>query len=254
MEKLRKPLESILFVSWCTPDDHCNIQISQQCESCRGMWEQQSKPSDLGWTGLHPDLGAARLGLDLPGPARILMLDCLYTVIFERGAVRALQKNAPVFEVLAIETLLRDSASPEDRSHVGALQVLVTALRSKRPSRGHFLRADAVLAVGRSRCEGQEGRTYWEVRVILPLSTHLQARSNSPSAFLVCRVRDLLNSEAGGDALSSCSFTSCRRDSRRRCCRHDSRLRSWTSEFLERTEEETETTTPWTTSFTTLDQ
>ena len=26
----------------------------------------------------HPDLGAARLGLDLPGPARILLLDCLY--------------------------------------------------------------------------------------------------------------------------------------------------------------------------------
>ena len=42
------------------------------------MWEQQSKPSDLGWTGLHPDLGAARLGLDLPGPARILVLDCLF--------------------------------------------------------------------------------------------------------------------------------------------------------------------------------
>ena len=78
MEKLRKPLESILFVSWCTPDDPCNIQISQQCASCRGMWEQQSKPSDLGWTGLHPDLGAARLGLDLPGPARILVLDCLF--------------------------------------------------------------------------------------------------------------------------------------------------------------------------------
>ena len=76
MEKLRKPLESILFVSWCTPDDPCNIQISQQCASCRGMWEQQSKPSDLGWTGLH--LGAARLGLDLPGPARILVLDCLF--------------------------------------------------------------------------------------------------------------------------------------------------------------------------------
>ena len=37
--------------------------------SCRGMsqWEQQSKPSDLGWTGL-----------DLTGPARILVLDCLF--------------------------------------------------------------------------------------------------------------------------------------------------------------------------------
>ena len=79
MEKLRKPLESILFVSWCTPDDPCNLQISQQCASCRGMCEQQSKPSDLGWTGLHPDLGAARLGLDLPGPARILVLDCSFS-------------------------------------------------------------------------------------------------------------------------------------------------------------------------------
>ena len=27
-----KPLEPILFVSWCTPDDPCNIQISQQCK------------------------------------------------------------------------------------------------------------------------------------------------------------------------------------------------------------------------------
>ena len=72
--------------------------------------------------------------------------------------------------------------------------------------------------------------------MILPLPTHLQARSNSPSAFLVCRVRDLLDSEADVDALSSCSFTSCRRDYRRRCSRHDSRSRSWTSEFLERTE------------------
>ena len=51
---------------------------------------------------------------------------------------------------------------------------------------------------------------------------------NNPSAFLGCRVRDLLDSEAGGDALSSCSVTSCRRlrDSRRRSCRHDSRSRS----------------------------
>ena len=41
------------------------------------MWEQQSEPLDSGWTGLHPDLGAARLGLDLPGPARSLVMDCL---------------------------------------------------------------------------------------------------------------------------------------------------------------------------------
>ena len=75
--------------------------------------------------------------------------------------MRTLQKNAPVFDVLAMETLPRDSASPEDCSHVGTLQVLVTALRSKRPSAWTLLRADAVLAVGRSRCEGQEeGRTY----------------------------------------------------------------------------------------------
>ena len=47
--------------------------------------------------------------------------------------------------------------------------------------------------------------------MILPLPSHLQARSNTSMAFLVCRVRDRLDSEAGGDALSSCSFTSCRR-------------------------------------------
>ena len=32
MEKLGKPLESILSVSWCAPDDPCNIQITQQCK------------------------------------------------------------------------------------------------------------------------------------------------------------------------------------------------------------------------------
>ena len=31
-----------------------------------GMWEQQSKPSDAGRTGLHPALAAARLGQDWP--------------------------------------------------------------------------------------------------------------------------------------------------------------------------------------------
>ena len=40
------------------------------------MREHQLKPSDL--AGLHPDHAAARLGLDLPGPARILVLDCLF--------------------------------------------------------------------------------------------------------------------------------------------------------------------------------
>ena len=45
------------------------------------MLELQSRTSDLGCTGLHPDLGPARLGLDLPGLARILLLDCLCTYI-----------------------------------------------------------------------------------------------------------------------------------------------------------------------------
>ena len=115
--------------------------------------------------------------------------------------------NAPVFEVLAMETLPRDSASPEDCSHVTSFGDCAS-LKETLP-RGPFLRADAVLAVGRSRCEGQEGRIYWEVSVILPLRTHLQARSNNPSAFRVCWVRDRLDSEAGGYELSSCSFTSC---------------------------------------------
>ena len=53
--------------------------------SCRGMWEQQSKPSDLGCTGLHPDLGAARLSLDLPDPARILVLDCLFMTCLRKA-------------------------------------------------------------------------------------------------------------------------------------------------------------------------
>ena len=41
------------------------------------MWEQQSSIRIWAGTRLHPDRGAARLGQDLPGPARILMLDCL---------------------------------------------------------------------------------------------------------------------------------------------------------------------------------
>ena len=53
---------------------------------------------------------------------------------FQERSCSSSAKNAPAFEVLAMETLPRDSASPEDCSHVGALQVLVTALRSKRPS------------------------------------------------------------------------------------------------------------------------
>ena len=44
------------------------------------MWEQQSSIRIWAGTRLHPDLGAARLGQDLPGPGCILMLDCLYVL------------------------------------------------------------------------------------------------------------------------------------------------------------------------------
>ena len=57
------------------------------------------------------------------------------------------------------------------------------------------MRSDPVLAVRRSRCEGQESSTSLEVSVVLPLPAHLQARSNTPSAFLFCRVRRRLDSE-----------------------------------------------------------
>ena len=53
---------------------------------------------------------------------------------FRERSCSSSEKNVPVFEVLAIERLPRDSAPLEDCSHVGALQVLVTALRSKRTS------------------------------------------------------------------------------------------------------------------------
>ena len=59
MEKLGKPLESILFVSWCAPDGHYNIQLSQQCK-LQGH--------------VDPEIQALRCGLD-----RIIVLDCLYT-------------------------------------------------------------------------------------------------------------------------------------------------------------------------------
>ena len=53
---------------------------SVACDRCRrlGMWEQKSSIRIWAGTRLHPDLGATRLGKDLPGPARILMLDCLF--------------------------------------------------------------------------------------------------------------------------------------------------------------------------------
>ena len=41
------------------------------------MWEQQSSNRIWAGTRLHLDLGPVRVGQDLPGPARILMLDCL---------------------------------------------------------------------------------------------------------------------------------------------------------------------------------
>ena len=47
----------------------------------KDMWEQQSSIRIWAGTRLHPDLGAARLGQDLPGPARILMLDCLFNQV-----------------------------------------------------------------------------------------------------------------------------------------------------------------------------
>ena len=43
----------------------------------KDMWGQQSSIRIWAGTRLQPDLDAARLGQDFPGPARILMLDCL---------------------------------------------------------------------------------------------------------------------------------------------------------------------------------
>ena len=43
------------------------------------MWEQQYGICIWAGTGLHTDLSVAHPGQDLPGPARILMLNCLFT-------------------------------------------------------------------------------------------------------------------------------------------------------------------------------
>ena len=48
----------------------------------KGHMEQQSSIRIWAGTRLHPDLGAARLSQDLPGQARILMLDCLFLPLF----------------------------------------------------------------------------------------------------------------------------------------------------------------------------
>ena len=47
------------------------------------MCEQQSSVRIWAVTRLQPDLGAAHLGQDLPGPARILVLACLYLKVAE---------------------------------------------------------------------------------------------------------------------------------------------------------------------------
>ena len=53
------------------------------------MWEQQCSIRIWAGTRLHPDLGAARQ--DLPGPARILMLDCLYLAITSADEMEKLE-------------------------------------------------------------------------------------------------------------------------------------------------------------------
>ena len=57
--------------------------VDQRGQRWKDMWEQQSSIRIWAGTRLHPDLGAARLGQDLPGPAGILMLDCLFLALVE---------------------------------------------------------------------------------------------------------------------------------------------------------------------------
>ena len=56
------------------------------------MWEQQSSIRIWAGTRLHTDLDAACHGQDLPGPARILMLECLYI-----SCLRVIELLARVF-------------------------------------------------------------------------------------------------------------------------------------------------------------
>ena len=151
----------------------------------------------------------------------------IYSQFRERSCSNS-AKNAPVFEVLAMELLPRDSASPEDCSHVGTLQVFGDYASLKATFRvDAFYELMLYLLWGEVDVKGKKAeltaRFVWSCLFLHAYKT--------PSAFLGCRMPDLLDSEAGGDALPSCSVTSCRRDSRRRSCRHDSRSRSWTSEF-----------------------
>ena len=71
------PLRFLVYTRW-------SLQHSNQST----MWKLQGHVGTaiqaLGFRldrAAHPDLGAARLGLDLPGPARILVLDCLYPTL-----------------------------------------------------------------------------------------------------------------------------------------------------------------------------
>ena len=135
-------------MAWNSPALHCtpSVASSTSCDPCITIlchfWPffAASKAFGSQWGTCTSSCGCAKnrkTGCEwLPRWHRVswVVWGPSDTVIFEREAVRALQKNAPVFEVLAMETVPRDSASPEDFSHVGALQVLVTALRSKRPS------------------------------------------------------------------------------------------------------------------------
>ena len=50
-------IDSLRFLVCTMADDPCNIQIIQQCASCRCMWEQQSWASPRIWAGpgcIHP--------------------------------------------------------------------------------------------------------------------------------------------------------------------------------------------------------
>ena len=151
MEKLGKPLESILFVSWCAPDDRCNIQISQQCKLQGhvgtaiqalgfGLDRAASRPrrcaprSGFARSSPHPRAGlliyalSLKRSLSLPARTSECLWEhsrCLSSACIVVGAVtvtpaRILSPLSPSPLLLRVSIEKKKSVSPHDSQYIQA--------------------------------------------------------------------------------------------------------------------------------------
>ena len=170
------------------------------------------------------------------------------TVIFEREAVRTLQKKRSWFWRFSYGNVTKRFCFPWGlltRWHFASFGDCASLKATFRVDA--FYELMLYLLWGEVDVKGKKAelteRFVWSC---LFLHTY-----NTPSAFLGCRMRDLLDSEAGGDALSEFYILS--KGLPTTVLQTRLQIAFMDVGVLERTEGETETTTRWTTSFTTLD-